>query len=144
MRTIGFVLYSDLQNDTISSSENKWDWPVYTAHRVGRVLSLFLQSSELGLPQPLTHAGERAPPPPLVPGWGAHSLAREGVGESQFQGGDMGCGTLYIYVLCDTAYTLPSWGPGRLRWPICVRRKPGVETTRTFLAYAVEPHLHIQ
>ncbi len=63
MRTIVFVLYSDLQNDIISSSENKWDWPVYTAHRVGRVPSLFLQSSELGLPQPLTHAGERAPPP---------------------------------------------------------------------------------
>ncbi len=60
---------------------------------------LFLQSSELGLPQPLTRRRVCHPPPPLVPGGGAHSLAREGVGESQFQRGDIHCGTLYIYVL---------------------------------------------
>ncbi len=40
---------------------------------------LFLQSSELGLPNP-SPAGECAYPPPLVPGGGSHSLAREGVG----------------------------------------------------------------
>jgi hypothetical protein len=34
-------------------------------------------------------------------GRGAHSLAREGVEESQFQRGDIDCGsTFYIYVLC--------------------------------------------
>ena len=54
---------------------------------------LFLQSSDLGL-APTPH-------PPLVSGGGAHSLAREGVGESQFRRGDIHCGTLYIYVLCD-------------------------------------------
>jgi hypothetical protein len=43
-------------------------------------------------------AGECAPP--LVPEGGAHSLEREGAGESQFQRGDVHCGTLYIYVLC--------------------------------------------
>jgi hypothetical protein len=65
----------------------------------------FLQSLELelGLPQPLTRM--RVCPPPLVPGGGAHSLAREGGGwpESQFQRGDIHCGTLYMYVLllCD-------------------------------------------
>ncbi len=31
----------------------------------------------------------------------AHPLAREEVGESQFQRGDIHCGTLQIYVLCD-------------------------------------------
>jgi hypothetical protein len=60
---------------------------------------LFLQSSELGLPQSL--ARRRGPPP----FWGeghapAHSLAREGLGESQFRRGDIHSGTLYIYVLC--------------------------------------------
>ena len=40
------------------------------------------------------------PPHPLVPGVGAHSLARKGVGESQYQPGDIHCGTLYMYVLC--------------------------------------------
>jgi hypothetical protein len=53
---------------------------------------LFLQSSELGLPQPLTPR-ECAPP---RSGGGAHSLTREGVGESQFQRGDILCGTLFM------------------------------------------------
>jgi hypothetical protein len=53
---------------------------------------LFLQSSELGLPHP-SPAGECAPPPVL--GGGAHSLAREGLGESQFRRGDIHCGSLY-------------------------------------------------
>jgi hypothetical protein len=45
---------------------------------------LFLQSLELGLPQPLTR--------PLVLGGGAHSLAKEGT--------TVQCDTLYMYVLC--------------------------------------------
>jgi hypothetical protein len=67
---------------------------------------LFLQSSELGLPQPLTR--RRVCPPPFGSGGGAHSLAREGVGESQFQRGDIPCGTLYMYVLCDAELKSPS------------------------------------
>jgi hypothetical protein len=47
---------------------------------------LFLQSSELGHPQPL--ASRRVCPPP---GSG---------GGSQFRRGDIHCGTLYIFVLC--------------------------------------------
>ncbi len=43
-------------------------------------------------------------PPSLVPRGGAHSLAREGLGESQFRRGDIHCGTLYIYVLCGVQY----------------------------------------
>ncbi len=43
--------------------------------------------------------GEYAPSL-LVLGGGAHSLARKGVGESQFRRGDIHCGILYIYVLC--------------------------------------------
>ncbi len=54
----------------------------------------FLQSSELGLPQPLTRR-RVCPPPPLL-GGRAHSLAREGLGDSQFRRVDIHCGTLYI------------------------------------------------
>jgi hypothetical protein len=45
-------------------------------------------------PTPLA-AGECAPPP-FGPGGRAHSLAAKGVGESQFQRGDIHCGALYI------------------------------------------------
>ncbi len=61
---------------------------------------LFLKSSGLGLPQPLTRRRLCPPPPPPVLGRGAHPLAREGLGESQFRRGDIHCGTLYINVLC--------------------------------------------
>jgi hypothetical protein len=44
-------------------------------------------------------AGECAPPPPVL-GGGEHSLAREGLGESQFRRGDRHCGSLYVFVLC--------------------------------------------
>ncbi len=63
---------------------------------------LFLQSSELAPPTP--HPQASMPPHPLVPGGGALSLAREGVGESQFQRGDIHCGTLYIRTLCCLLY----------------------------------------
>jgi hypothetical protein len=56
----------------------------------GQSAKLFLQSSELRLPQPLTR--RRVCPPVL--GGGAHSLAREGLGESQFRRGDIHCGVL--------------------------------------------------
>jgi hypothetical protein len=59
---------------------------------------LFLQSSELRLPHP-SAAGACAPPP-LVPGGRGTPASGKGVGESQFQRGDIHCGTLYLYVLC--------------------------------------------
>jgi hypothetical protein len=46
-------------------------------------------------PTPLS-AGECAPPPFGTGGGRAHSLAAKGVGESQFQRGDIHCGALYI------------------------------------------------
>jgi hypothetical protein len=52
---------------------------------------LFLQSSELGHPHPHT---SRRVCSPIGSGRGAHSLAGEGVGESQFKHSR----TLYIYV----------------------------------------------
>jgi hypothetical protein len=57
---------------------------------------LLLQSSELGLRPNTSPAGE-CPPPTVLVG-GAHSLAREGLGESQFRRGGIPCGTLYIYM----------------------------------------------
>ncbi len=60
-----------------------------------QIAKLFLQSLELGLPQPLTPQAS-VPPSPVL-GRGAHSMAREGLGESQFRRGDIYCGTLYIY-----------------------------------------------
>jgi hypothetical protein len=56
-------------------------------------IKLFLQSSELGLPQPLTRRRVCLPP---VLGGGAHSLAR-GLGESQFRRGHTLWYSLYIY-----------------------------------------------
>ncbi len=64
---------------------------VYTQSR--QSAKLFLQSSELGLPQPLTRR-RVCPTPRLVPGGGAHTLARQLVGESQFRRGAIHCGTL--------------------------------------------------
>ncbi len=66
-------------------------------HRVGRVLSFFSQSSELGLPHP--HLQASGLPRPLVHGGGAHSLAGEGLGEPQFRRGVIHCGTLCCYTL---------------------------------------------
>ncbi len=50
------------------------------------------------------------PPPPPSPGSGgrAHTLAREGLGESQFRRGDIHYGTLYIYVLWATPPPFPT------------------------------------
>jgi hypothetical protein len=57
---------------------------------------LFIQSSELGLPHPLTR--RRVSLPPLVPGEGHTCLRERG---SQFGQGDRHCGTLGIIVLCE-------------------------------------------
>ncbi len=59
---------------------------------------LFLQSSEMGLPHPLTE-GECAPPPPGSGGGGTLACARGDMG-FKFRRGDRHCGTLDIYVLC--------------------------------------------
>jgi hypothetical protein len=55
-------------------------------------------------------AGECAPPPFSSGGRGTLTAAREGVGESQFQRGDIHCGTLYMYVICapPPSYQAPS------------------------------------
>ncbi len=53
-------------------------------------------------PTPLA-AGECALPP-FGPGGRAHSLPAKGVGESQFQRGDIHCGALYILILCGGHY----------------------------------------
>ncbi len=50
----------------------------YSVPQSRQSAKLYLQSSELGLPQPLTR--RRVCPPPLVPGGGAPLLAREGGG----------------------------------------------------------------
>jgi hypothetical protein len=55
-------------------------------HRVGRVQSFFLRSSELGLPQPLTR--RRVCPPPSGSGGRGTLAGKRGVGgESQFRRG---------------------------------------------------------
>jgi hypothetical protein len=79
-------------------------------HRVGRVLSFF--SSRRNWDSPTPHPQASVPPHRLVPRGGAHSLAREGVGESQFRRGDILCGTLYIYVLCDWMYVIGGFFKG--------------------------------
>ncbi len=54
-------------------------------HSAGRVLSFFSSRSELGLPHPFSR--RRVCPPPFGPEGRAHSLAVEGLGESQFRRG---------------------------------------------------------
>jgi hypothetical protein len=82
-------------------------------HRVGRVLSF--ASSRWNWDSPNPSPARECAPHTFVPGGGAHSLARKGVGESQFQRGDIHCGTLYMYILCVLRYicTLPSILPHR-------------------------------
>jgi hypothetical protein len=70
---------------------------------------LFLQSSQLGLPQPLTR--RRVCPPPLVPGGGAHALAGErGGGSVPIHTRRHTCDTLYICCIC-TLWFKRSTGP---------------------------------
>jgi hypothetical protein len=63
---------------------------------------LLLQSSELGLPHPLTRK-RVCPPPPFVLR-GGHNHLGEGGGGSQFRRGDIHSGTLYIYEHCGIFY----------------------------------------
>ncbi len=73
-------------------------YPVHRYHRVGRGLSFFLQSSELGRPHLLTR---RRMCPPLGPGGeGAHSLGGEGLGGPNFDEGTYS----YTVVLCKYMY----------------------------------------
>jgi hypothetical protein len=73
---------------------------------------LFLPSSELGLHQPLDRR--------------AHSLAREGAGESQFRRGDIYCSTPYMCTLCLVPTSTASrvlaspvdWRPMTTHFPI--------------------------
>ena len=66
-------------------------------HRLGRVLSF---SPVVGIGTPPTPHPQASVPPLPVLGGGAHSLAREGLGESQFRRGCIHCDNLYIYALC--------------------------------------------
>jgi hypothetical protein len=66
---------------------------------------IFLQSSELGLPHPLTR---RRVCYPTFGSMGATlACGKRGVGGAQFQRGDRHCGTLGKYVLC--AYSISFW-----------------------------------
>ncbi len=69
----------------------------YDLYRGSQSTKIFLQTSELGLPHPLTR--RRVCPPPLRLGGGGLSLAGEGVGKSQFRRGDVHCGP-QIYNIC--------------------------------------------
>ncbi len=88
---------------------------------------LFLQSSDLGLPQPLT-LGRVLPPPPPTPG-GRGTLAGErGGGRVPILTKGHTCGTLYKYVLCDLIALPPggrspyylstweAWATGAMPW----------------------------
>jgi hypothetical protein len=66
---------------------------------------LFLQSSELGLPQPLTR--RRVCPPPSVPGVGPHSLAREGW---ESPSSDEGTYTVVLFIYMYFVISIVCWG----------------------------------
>ncbi len=81
---------------------HEWQAANYSITQGRNNAKLFSSRRNLDSPNP-SHAGECAPPTPRFWGGGAHSLARERLGESQFRRGDIHCGTLYIYVLCAPA-----------------------------------------
>jgi hypothetical protein len=56
---------------------------------------------------PTPHPQVSVPPPLPVPWGGAHSQAREGLGEPQFRRGDIHCGTfsIYVHVLCGVWFS---------------------------------------
>ncbi len=83
------------------------DVTVQSQSRQGVLTRLFLQSSELGLPHPLTPW--RVCPLPLWFRGGTHSLGREGVGGSQFGRRNWRYGTLGICVLCAVHCWIPIW-----------------------------------
>ncbi len=108
-------------------------WPKETIkecgkHRVGRVLSFFSSRRNWDFPNP-SPAGECAPSPRLS-GGGAHSLAGQGLGESQFRRGDIHCGTLYIYVLCGGKWKPFSWLVIATKWIVVL-----VNITHIFLPF---------
>ncbi len=65
---------------------SQWDSPFNASHF----------SSRWNWDSPTPLAAGKCAPPPFGPGGRAHSLAAKGVGESQFQRGDIHCGALYI------------------------------------------------
>ncbi len=76
-------------------------------HRVGRVLSFF--SSRWNWDSPNPSPARECAPHPLVRGEGHTRWWERGcdsVWKCQFQRGDIHCGTLYMYVLCDPKYFL--------------------------------------
>ncbi len=79
--------------------------PENVHHRVDRVLG-FLSSIPNRDPYPITRRRVCPPFGSGMGGGGTHSLAREGVGDSQNGRGDRLCGTLGMYVLCDVLYML--------------------------------------
>jgi hypothetical protein len=71
------------------------------SHRVGRVLSFF---PVVGIGTPQTPHPQASVPPPPVLGGGAHSLAREGLGESR--NSDEGTYTVVLFI-CTCFVSLP-------------------------------------
>jgi hypothetical protein len=97
---------------------------VLYSHRVDKSAKLFLQSSELGLPNPLTRRRVCAPPPfGFFFGGGAHSLAGEE--GTQFGREDTHCGTINIYVLCVSSFLGIAVGTKNVPVPTKQREKEG-------------------
>jgi hypothetical protein len=82
---------------------------LHLGHRVGRVLSF---SPVVGIRTPPTPHPQASGQAPLVLGGGAHSLAREGVGESQLRRGDIrlqGDRRSYSYCVGISSEKDPDW-----------------------------------
>jgi hypothetical protein len=83
------------------------------SHRVGKVLS-FSPVVRIGTP-PTPNMQVSVPPPPCVPGVGAHSLAREGLGESNSEKGTYHKVLIYIVLglpgLCSSVPRLETGAP---------------------------------
>jgi hypothetical protein len=101
-------------------------------HRVDRVLSFFSSRPIWDSPTN-SPAGDCGPPPVGLGGGGAHSLAGEGEGESQFREEGIHCGTLYICVLCVSC--------NRIRSKTCPRLSCSITT---YSALSKLPHQNLK
>ncbi len=95
-------------------------------HREGRVLSFFFQSSELGLPHPLTRRRACPPsPPPLVLGLGHTHLRERGL-QIPTRGHTLWYSVSILYEQYFVVCTISRWLGIYIRYCTC-RRRPSFD-----------------
>ncbi len=103
------------KGDNLLTGEGEWgegEWgeePNHTTHKVRtyKEYHSVCPSSELGPPPQPPHLQASVPPPPCFWGEGRTLAGEKGVGRVPIPTRGIHCGTLYMYVLCDTTPRKP-------------------------------------